>query len=232
MNIAEYCRSTFLRFFAVVAFFLVSPDLDAQTAPLSTPSVNEVRIGDQVWMAKNLDVVRYRNGDLIVQVQDPSEWEQLESGAWCYYDNSSVNGAIYGKLYNWYAVNDPRGLAPEGWRVASDSDWQELIMQLGGEKAAGSYLKSAEGWASPNVGALNTSHFTALPSGYRSSNGSFRLLGSSAVYWSATQSNEYSALSRELFNSYSAVYANSSAKTRGFAVRCLKNGPFSENPEQ
>ncbi len=219
---AWWC-SAMVKLLIVFAFGAFYPKLSAATDAEVSSVPGQVAIGDQIWMAQNLTTGHYRNGDAIPQVQDPSEWERLTTGAWCYYADSSVNGAIYGKLYNWYAVNDPRGLAPEGWRVPSDEDWQILIDRLGGEKAAASHLKSVEGWVSPNVGASNSSGYTALPSGYRSSNGAFRLLGSSAVYWSATQSDGYSALSREMFNSYSAVYRNSSGKTRGFAVRCLKN---------
>src|SRR5436190_5685295 len=78
-----------------------------------------VRIGNQVWMLKNLDVTRYRNGDKIPYVKSPTEWAALTTGAWCWYKNDSATGAVYGKLYNWFAVNDPRGLAPMGWHVPS-----------------------------------------------------------------------------------------------------------------
>jgi uncharacterized protein (TIGR02145 family) len=84
-------------------------------------------------MRENLDVVTYRNGDIIPQVTDPSLWSSLTTGAWCYYNNDANNGGIYGKLYNWYAVNDPRGLAPEGWHVPTDEEWETLTNKLGGE---------------------------------------------------------------------------------------------------
>ena len=85
-----------------------------------------VIIGQQEWMKKNLDVCKYRNGDIIPQVQDPTLWANLTSGAWCYYQNNTANGTIYGKLYNYYAVVDPRGLAPQGWHVPSDAEWTQL----------------------------------------------------------------------------------------------------------
>ena len=88
--------------------------------------VHAVRIGTQVWKIKNLNVSNYRNGDLIPQVKNPAKWATLTTGAWCWYNNDSANGAVYGKLYNWYAVTDPRGLAPEGWHVPSDADWDTL----------------------------------------------------------------------------------------------------------
>ncbi|RYY08664.1 MAG: hypothetical protein EOO04_39670, partial [Chitinophagaceae bacterium] len=90
------------------------------SAPLVT------KICDQVWTVKNLDVTTYRNGDPIPQVTDPNAWATARTGAWCYYDNDPSNGAIYGKLYNWYAVNDARGLAPAGWHVPSDAEWNTL----------------------------------------------------------------------------------------------------------
>ena len=88
--------------------------------------IPSITICNQVWMLKNLDVSTYRNGDPIPQVTDPTTWVGLTTGAWCYYNNDPANGAIYGKLYNWYAVNDPRGLAPTGWHVPSDAEWTEL----------------------------------------------------------------------------------------------------------
>jgi uncharacterized protein (TIGR02145 family) len=83
----------------------------------------DVKIGTQTWTTKNLDVSNYRNGDVILLVQDAKQWENLKTGAWCYYDNKLSNGEKYGKLYNWYAVNDARGLAPDGYHVPSDNEW-------------------------------------------------------------------------------------------------------------
>jgi uncharacterized protein (TIGR02145 family) len=92
------------------------------------PPVNNyatVTIGTQVWMTKNLDVDRYRNGDIIPEVKDSIAWANLKTGAWCYYNNDPELGKIYGKLYNWYAVNDPRGLAPAGYHIPTDAEWTE-----------------------------------------------------------------------------------------------------------
>jgi uncharacterized protein (TIGR02145 family) len=82
-----------------------------------------VTIGTQEWMSENLNVEHYRNGDIIPQVQDSVEWTKLTTGAWCYYDNNSENEKIYGKLYNWYAVNDKRGLSPTGWHIPIGKEW-------------------------------------------------------------------------------------------------------------
>ncbi|NTW56563.1 MAG: hypothetical protein HGB20_05915 [Chlorobiaceae bacterium] len=175
------------------------------------------------WSTENLAVDRYRNGDPIPEVEDPEAWSALTTGAWCYYENRNENGVTYGKLYNWYAVYDPRGLAPAGWHVASDAEWTELVTALGGEKAAGARLKSKVLWKSPVVGADNSSGFSALPAGYRSSNGTFSQLGTNAGFWTSTGENSFSAWYRNLFNSYSAVYRTSSSKTQGFSVRCVKD---------
>ena len=100
-----------------------------------------VTIGKQTWMKKNLDVSRYRNGDVIPEVADLSTWVNLTTGAWCYYENKSDNGTTYGKLYNWYAVNDPRGLAPAGWHIPSDAEWTSLITFLNGTSVAGTAMR-------------------------------------------------------------------------------------------
>jgi uncharacterized protein (TIGR02145 family) len=121
-----------------------------------------VTIGSQVWASKNLNVSTYRNGDLIPHVQDKEAWEKLTTGAWCYYDNDESNGTKYGKLYNWYAVNDPRGLAPNGYHIPTASEWETLISYcLGGKKVvyfneAGIKMKSAKGWKSFTSGGSKT----------------------------------------------------------------------------
>jgi hypothetical protein len=94
--------------------------------------IKGVAIGTQVWTTKNLDVATYRNGDVISQVSDKDAWANLTTGAWCYYENDAKNGVKYGKLYNWYAVNDARGLAPAGWHVPTDYEWEVLSTFLGG----------------------------------------------------------------------------------------------------
>ena len=197
----------------------------AVSAETKTPAsaLRSVTIGRQVWMTENLAVSRYRNGDEVPQVQDPSAWNRLKTGAWCWYANDSGNGVTYGKLYNWYAVNDSRGLAPEEWHIPSDAEWQQLVEATGGEKASATKLKSTVLWKEPLVAADNSSGFTAIPGGYRSSNGSFSLLGSNGSFWTSTENNGYSAWYRQMYNSYSAVYRVSSSKTIGLSVRCVKD---------
>ncbi|MFH1050753.1 MAG: FISUMP domain-containing protein [bacterium] len=141
----------------------------------------------QVWMEGNLDVSTYRNGDPIPEVSDPTEWLNLRTGAWCYYDNDPLLGQIYGKLYNWYAINDPRGIAPEGYHIPElFYDWTNLAYNWGNQDVSGGYLKAISSyWTEPNVGANNESGFTALPGGYRTMyGGEFIGLGAHACFWS------------------------------------------------
>ncbi len=123
-----------------------------------------VTIGTQIWSTKNLDVARYRNGDPIPQVTNPTQWASTRTGAWCWYNNDSATYAsTYGRLYNWYALNDPRGLAPQGWHVPTDEEWTILTDYLGGLSLSGGKMKSTTGWNAPNTGATNSSGFTGLP---------------------------------------------------------------------
>jgi uncharacterized protein (TIGR02145 family) len=107
--------------------------------PTVYSQIKEVKIGDQIWMTENLNVDHYRNGDPIPEVKDPVEWAKLKTGAWCYYDNEPENGKKYGKLYNWYAVNDPRGLEPEGWHVPTNTEFDKLREVVNGN---GNVLKA------------------------------------------------------------------------------------------
>jgi uncharacterized protein (TIGR02145 family) len=192
---------------------------------VTTTAKDEVTIGTQVWKTKNLDVDHYRNGDPIPQVTNATEWHNLTTGAWCYYDNDPANGAIYGKLYNWYAVNDSRGLAPDGWHIPSDEEWTTLSTYLGGEGVAGSKLKEAgtSHWKSPNPDATNETGFTALPGGYRYSNGTFFTIGSSAGWWCSAEDSTTNAWCRSMDNYGSYLSSHSFGKALGQAVRCVKD---------
>lgn len=181
-----------------------------------------VSIGKQVWMAENLDVTCYRNGDPIPEVRDPKAWSELTTGAWCWYENKDEYGKRYGRLYNWYAVSDPRGLAPEGWRVATDDDWEKLAEALGGELVAGGALKDARAWKS-SEGTTRRSDFALLPSGARrETDGRFLLLGEYSRLWSATESSSEKAWSRGVGYFDMALRRGEANKRLGFAVRCLK----------
>jgi uncharacterized protein (TIGR02145 family) len=199
-----------------------------QNQAVSRPTVpiqnGEVQIGTQVWMTKNLNVSRYRNGDPIPQVTDLSIWVNLTSGAWCYYANNSSNGVVYGKLYNWYAVNDPRGLAPVGYHIPSDAEWSILTIFLGGENVAGGKMKATTLWDSPNTAATNSSGFSGLPSGLVNPFGQFYGIGSTSYWWSTSlDSNMVNARYRYLENNTGRVSQGTAGKNRGFSVRCIKD---------
>jgi uncharacterized protein (TIGR02145 family) len=146
-----------------------------------------VKVGTEEWMTKNLDVVTYRNGDTIPQVKDATEWVNLTTGAWCYYNNDPALGAIFGKLYNWHAVSDPRGLAPAGWHIPYDDynggEWHHLLNNFSSGEDAAIKMKATTLWNSTGDAATNSSGFTALPGGFRNVNGSFEGLGSFAEWW-------------------------------------------------
>ncbi|MEI6090299.1 MAG: FISUMP domain-containing protein [bacterium] len=189
----------------------------------------ELQICNQVWMCANLDVITYRDGTPIPEVTDRSVWAYLTTGAWCYYNNDPELGAIYGKLYNWYAVNDPRGLAPEGWHIPTDSEWSELSNCLGGESIAGGKLKSkgtienGDGlWYSPNLSASNESKFSALPGGYLLNIG-FYMIGNLGNWWSATENDAKNALVRRLGNTSPSLNRGNYQKLNGLSVRCVKD---------
>ncbi|MBS7786934.1 fibrobacter succinogenes major paralogous domain-containing protein [Flavobacterium sp. CYK-55] len=210
-------------------------DNKSQTQPASRPSVpvqaGEVQIGTQIWMTKNLNVSRYRNGDPIPQVSNPTQWANLTTGAWCYYANNSANGTIYGKLYNWYAVNDPRGLAPQGWHIPSDVEWTTLVSFLGFADFAGGKMKttgtlqSGTGlWRSPNTAATNSSGFSALPGGYVADNGSGSfLLDKYGYWWSTTEFGSQRANARILNYTDGGITTLEFFKDNGFSVRCIKD---------
>ena len=182
-------------------------------------------IGSQVWMIQNLKVTHYRNGEPIPNVTDGTAWENLTTGAYCNYDHNSSNGNTYGRLYNWYVVNDSRKICPTGWHVPTDNEWSTLRTNMGGESAAGGKLKEigTTHWETPNTGANNESGFTALPGGYCGYNsGTFSQIGESGNWWSSTEENSNSAWSWLLLYNYSGLQRHSNYKNNGFSVRCIK----------
>jgi uncharacterized protein (TIGR02145 family) len=204
-------------------------------------SSSPVTIGTQTWMGANLDVVKYRNGDPIPEVSDPTAWGNLATGAWCYPDNDPAKGALTGKLYNWYAVNDPRGLAPAGWHIPTQTEWKTLFMYLGMTQAEAdgygyppdAYHGTTEGgqlkeegtslWLSQNVGATNYTGFTALPAGYRNTSNGFSGYRTAAGWWAATDFDQNRAWMRMVVYYYANTYHNNLPKTMGFSVRCIQD---------
>jgi uncharacterized protein (TIGR02145 family) len=188
---------------------------------------NTVEIGNQLWLAENLKVMHYRNGDDIPYVTSNSEWETLTTGAYCIYNNNKHNLPTYGRLYNWYAVNDSRNIALEGWHVPSDVEWQTLINNLGGYAVAGGKLKETgyTHWLEPNTGATNESAFSALPGGYRINyGGEYDFMGHDAIFWSSTENRSGDTGGRDLSYNYSGVSSYlGKFKPYGFSVRLVKD---------
>ena len=185
-----------------------------------------VTIGTQVWMVENLKTTKYRNGDPILNNTDNTEWSLLLSGAYCDYNNLPSYSEIYGKLYNWYAVNDIRNIAPTGWHVPTDAEWTTLTTYLGGEIIAGGKLKqmSTSLWTSPNTNATNSTGFAALPGGYRGLyQGAYDGVRFYGYWWSSTSYNETIAHVRRLNYDNAAVTPSGRTKYYDFSVRCIRD---------
>jgi len=183
-----------------------------------------IKIGTQWWMAENLKVTRYSNGDTIPNVTGNVTWVSA-NGAFCNYNNAPDLVDSYGRLYNWFAVADTRNIAPVGWHVPTDSDWEILILYLGGSSLAGGKMKETgtNHWSNPNNGATNEIGFTALPGGLRNIMGSFSGLGTTAIFWSSTEYFDGNAWYRNLYGVSSECDRSYLDKHNGFSVRCVKD---------
>jgi uncharacterized protein (TIGR02145 family) len=206
------------------------------TTTTTTTSLPSILICEQEWTLYNLDVTTYRDGTAITDATGytNAQWAGLTEGAWCWYANLSANGLVYGKLYNWHAVNDPRGLAPIGYHIPTDAEWTILTDTcLGGLEVAGGKMKEpgTTHWTSPNNVLTPYSGFTGLPGGYRygntsdfpNLNGTFDSINDSGVFWSSTEHFTGNAVYRGLSyfsNSASTFYY---PKTYGFSVRLIKD---------
>jgi uncharacterized protein (TIGR02145 family) len=184
-----------------------------------------VQIGTQVWMAENLRTKKYKNGDIIPNITNGSDWINQSNGAYCIYMNNSSVDCPYGKLYNWYAVNDNRGICPSGWHMPSDNEWLILENFLGGASIAGGKLKNSgsDYWANPNTSANNSSGFSGLPGGGRLTDGNFGPLNTWGQYWTSTESETFLAWSRTFEYNSAIVFRSTNGKTVGFAIRCVKD---------
>ena len=213
----KYILSTFL------VIILLSGCSDNSTN--SDDNLMTVKIGTYQWAKTNLDVDHYRNGDIIPQVTDTTVWKNLTSGAWCYYNNDPEMGKLYGKMYNWYAVNDPRGLAPKGFHVATNDEWDDLVTSLGGEDVAGGKLKDdgTDFWSAPNKDATNSSGFKALPGGGRDTNGAFMTNKYYGGWWTSTSTGSLTAWYRSMSHITGMVYKVNYKIRSGFSVRCVKD---------
>ena len=227
---------TFLAFNISCKKNTASPNDDSTVTDTDGNVYETVTIGDQVWMAENLKVTHYRNGDEISNVIDNEDWFNITTGAYCSFNNDDSNIDTYGLLYNWYAVSDSRDLAPLGWHIPTDEEWKKLEIFIGMSQTEAddtSYRGTDEGgklketstthWLSPNEGATNSSGFSALPGGYLLSNGFFGL-GTYGAWWSSsTEDSNDHAWHRYLYYYTSDIYRNPSHKEDGFSVRCVKD---------
>ena len=191
----------------------------------------------QEWMQKNLAVSKYRNGDPIPTGLNDAKWENTTTGAYAIYGDVASNNTTYGKLYNWYAVTDSRGLCPSGWHVPSDAEWTTLINYLDPNAAGGDSINVAGGemkstgtlengyglWYSPNEQATNESGFAAFPGGYRNYIGTYDHIGDVGDWWSSTEYGSADAWARVLLYGDSVVHRGSASKQGGFSVRCVRD---------
>ena len=199
-------------------------DIDGNTYPT-------VIIGNQEWMAENLKTSKYSNGVNIPNVTDNIQWSNLTDGAYCFYNNDANNNQIYGKLYNYYCVINSNNLCPNGWHVPTVSEWDELRIFLDPTDAtSGGQMKSNSTlWTSPNVGATNSSGFSAIPGGFRNNNettsgiGVFSGIGTMAWFWTSEEVNLLSANGRYLINVDDPLFTGAGNKNDAFSIRCMKD---------
>ncbi len=191
----------------------------------------DITIGTQVWKRCNLSVTKYRNGDTIPQVTDPIAWGNLTTGAWCYYDNDPTTEPAYGRLYNWYAINDPRGLAPTGYHIPTDAEWTTLTDYVGGALTAGAILKinanigsegDCIGWESPST-STNERGFTALPAGLRIDDGTFYGIHLTCRLWTSSNFDGTHAYYRSMAYTTDDVHIGTELKAYAMSVRLIKD---------
>lgn len=185
---------------------------------------NIVTIGSQIWTGCNLDVEIYANGDPIPEITDPAVWATLTTGAWCYYNNDPTTGCIYGKLYNWHAVNDSRGLAPTGYHVPSKTELETLTSYLGSNAGGNMKEVGITHWNNPNTDADNTSGFTGFGGGYRDNYGSFNSLRYHGVWWSSSEGTTSSVawdINLDYYSGYAII--GTGVKKGGFSVRLIQD---------
>jgi uncharacterized protein (TIGR02145 family) len=214
----------------VLSFFCCTCNSFGQSATNKDNPGKSVTIGTQIWTVKNLNVDKFRNGDVIREAKTSEEWVKAKNEktpAWCYYNNDAGNGEQFGKLYNWYAVKDPRGLAPKGWHVPTEDEWSTLLEQLGGDDIAGEKMKSTSGWgmsSGKNIGnGTNESGFNALPGSSRFADGGYNNSNDkNGTWWSATPWTEGLEGYTHDISDYSVVGKNI-GDGGGLSVRCIKD---------
>lgn len=224
----------------------ISNSLRITNKLIQSGKIESVLIGTQEWMLRNLDVCTFRNGDPIPEIQDAREWERAGvegRPAWCYYDGDPENGKFYGRLYNWYAVSDSRGIAPIGWHIPSVADWVNLHqllyagrftnedtremmarLSIGGKLKATGCIEERNGlWKSDNQGATNETGFSAVPGGRRSKSGKFKKISELCSWWLADEQSEKRAWSHELVFSTTLSTNMPATKGSGRHIRCIRS---------
>ncbi|MFM9944756.1 MAG: fibrobacter succinogenes major paralogous domain-containing protein [Bacteroidia bacterium] len=184
-----------------------------------------ITIGSQVWMLENLKTTRFRNGEKIPFVDIDATWAKLTTPAFAYPNNLLANLALHGRLYNWYAANDGRNIAPKGWHVPTDVDFAALGDFLLGASGAGGKMKEAglNNWDGPNKNADNSSGFTARGSGERDMDGTYKEYKSSAFFWSATPKDAAYGTAWYVTKDLGSLLYKAYDKKIGFTIRCIKN---------
>jgi uncharacterized protein (TIGR02145 family) len=188
-----------------------------------------VSIGNQRWMAQNLQTAHYNNGAPITEIEDSTAWNNAfyiapQTAAYCCYNGNDSNNAVYGKLYTWFVVTDPRGVCPAGYHVPTDSDFIILSNYLGGDAFAGGHLKSTSSlWAYPNWLAYNSTGFSGLPGGYRGNFGGSHDIGTWGLFWSSTPAQNGNAWEHDLYYAGGVFGRDSTLQQFALSVRCVGN---------
>jgi uncharacterized protein (TIGR02145 family) len=186
---------------------------------------NTIQIGTQLWMSKNLRVSRFNDGTTIPEItlEDPVAWSTNNTGAWSYYDDDPENNSPFGKLYNFYVIDNEKNICPVGWKVPSDADWTALRTSLGSD--AGKKLKSTYSWHS-NGNGTNESGFEAVAAGRKGSSGtSYTELNQATRFWSSTENNENNGWIYRLTSLSDELQRDYNQKGNGFSIRCIYSEP-------
>ncbi|MFN5620007.1 MAG: FISUMP domain-containing protein [Flavobacteriales bacterium] len=186
--------------------------------------------GTQEWMAANLTVTRFSNGDAISEVTDNAQWAGTTTPAWCYLDNNTANNVIFGKLYHGSVSIDTRNVCPSGWHLPSNDDWQTLITTLGGSSVAASAMRTTgtiqDGtgfWPFDNVISNNVSGFSAQPGEFRNTDGTFTDLVVSANWWSSTEATATTNFTVGIYSFSNTTFNQDLDRAYGMSIRCIRD---------
>lgn len=203
--------------------------MTSQIEDIDGNSYPTVKIGNQTWITQNLQTTKFRNGDPIPEARTDVEWKSACSKklpAWSYVGSYAGSPKNYGKIYNQYAVTDKRGLAPEGWHIPSDKEWDILLSNVSSQKSVGFYIKSTTTWSS-NRNGNNASGLNIVATGTRGGMGNWMPTGLSTVLWSSTKKGDV-LWTRRLGHWSNEVERQTWGKDDGFSVRCIRDIPCEE----